>query len=299
VPASSWNDLRYVLAVSRGRTLGAAAKLLGVDDTTIARRLAALQQAMGVQLCYRLANGRLQLTPAGETAALRAEAMEREFGLLQAEISGADSGVSGTVRLTSVPIVVNRVLVPGAGLLLRRHPALQLELIADPRDFSLTHREADVALRLARPKTGGTRTKARRVGTLHYAAYASASCSVREASSMPWITYEEAMAHLPQARWMAAAIRRGRGAVGQLRVHDAETALEVVIAGLGRSLLPRLVGDGDTRLRRMDERKAEPVVTRELWLLTHAELAGLGRIAAVADWIAALLPRRSTWASHP
>jgi DNA-binding transcriptional LysR family regulator len=153
----NWNDLRYVLATSRGRTLTAAARLLKVHDTTVARRLAAMQQAIGLRLYQRLADGTLRLTTSGERAALHAERIEREIGALAAGLAGVDDVVAGTVRVTSVPIIVNHILVPAAQILLKRHPQMQLELIADARDLSLTRREADLALRLARPKTGGTR----------------------------------------------------------------------------------------------------------------------------------------------
>jgi DNA-binding transcriptional LysR family regulator len=291
MPAANWNDIRYLLAISRGSTLAVAARQLGVDDTTVARRLAALQTAHGTRLYQRLADGRLHLTDAGERAALRAEAIEREIGRMHAEISGADSEIAGTVRLTSVPIVVNRMLVPAARQLLTRHPALRLELVADARDYSLTRREADLALRLARPKTGGTRVKARRVGLLRYGVYVAAGCPRRDARRQPWITYDETMAHLPQARWMAAALGGHSGMLAHIRVNDAETALEAVVAGLGRSLLPRLAADCDARLRRVSVGGREPVLTREVWLLVHAELARLARITAVADWIDATMPR--------
>ncbi len=291
MPTTTWNDLRFLLAVSRGQTLTAAGKLLGVDDTTVARRLATLQRTLDAQLCHRLANGKLQLTAAGEAVALRAEAIEREVGLLDAEMAGNDRQISGTVRVTSVPIVANRVLVPAVRTLFERHPKLQLELVADPRDFSLTRREADVALRLARPKTGGTRVKARRVGLLHYAPYASAAGTTRQARKLPWITYDHAMDHLPQARWIAKAVSGDGGEFAQLRVHDAETALEAVIAGVGLSLLPTLIADGDARLRRLGNASGQPALTRELWLLVHTELAALGRIEAVSQWIDEVLPR--------
>ena len=103
----NWNDLRYVLAVSRGGTLRAAARLLGVDDTTVARRLVAMQETIGTRLYQRLVDGTLRLTTPGERAALHAERIEREVGALAVELAGADDVVSGTVRITSVPIVVN------------------------------------------------------------------------------------------------------------------------------------------------------------------------------------------------
>jgi DNA-binding transcriptional LysR family regulator len=287
----NWNDLRYVLAVGRGRTLAAAARLLGVDDTTVARRLAAMQAALDARLYQRLGDGTLQLTPAGERAALHAERIEREINALDLGLSGGGDFIAGTVRVTSVPIIVNHLLIPSARALLKRHPRLRLELVGDARDFSLTRREADLALRLARPKTGGTKVMARRVGALRYAIYAAASCPVRDAARLPWITYDEGMAHLPQARWIAAAAARGDEQIVALRVSDAEAVVEAVAAGLGRSLLPRVAADADGRLRRLASGYRAPMPTRELWLLTHSELARLGRIEAVVEWIRRIAPR--------
>ena len=287
----NWNDLRYILAVSRGKTLAAAARLLGVDDTTVARRLAALQEMIGARLYQRSADATLRLTPSGERAALHAERIEREITALGVALSGVDNGVYGPVRLTSVPIIVNRMLVPAAHALLKRHPALQLELVADASDLSLTRREADLALRLARPKTGGTKVTARRIGTLQYDVYASASFSAREASRLPWVTYDEAMAHLPQARWVAATANRNEERIAALHVNDAEAVLEAVIAGVGRSLLPCVVADRDSRLRRLGGKHRAPAFSRELWLLTHSELRKLARIEAVVEWLEKIVPR--------
>jgi len=288
--AINWNDLRFILATSRGGTLAAAARLLGVDDTTVARRLAALQKAIGGRLYQRLADGRLQLTAAGDRAALQAERTEREIGLLGAALSGEEDAVAGTVRITSVPIIVNRILVPAAPILAKRHPALRLELVGEARDLSLTRREADLALRLARPRTGGAKVIARRVGRMRYEVYAAATYSVREASELPWIAYDEAMAHLPQAQWIAARIARDEE-MALLRVNDAEGVLEAVAAGLGRSLLPSLIADRDPRLRRVGPRQRSPALNRELWLLAHRELRTLRRIEAVVTWIEEVAPR--------
>lgn len=287
----NWNDLRYVLAISRGKTLGGAARLLGVDDTTVARRLVAVQGTIGARLYQRLPDGTLQLTSAGERTALHAERIEREIGAIDTSVAGADDLVSGTVRVTSVPIIVGHILVPAAQALLKRHPKLQLELVADPRDLSLTRRETDLALRLARPKTGGTRVLARRVGTLRYGVYAPASCSMRDAKILPWVTYDEAMVHLPQARWIVATAARSNQRIAAVRVNDAEALLEAVLAGLGRSLLPCVIADRDSRLRRLGAKGGAPVLSRELWLLTHSDMRRLGRIEAVVKWIEEIAPR--------
>ncbi len=281
----NWNDLRYILAVGRGRTLAAAARLLGVDDTTVSRRIAAVQKSIGAQLVQRADDGTLQLTPSGERAARHAENMETQVASLTSALSGGDHAVSGTVRVTSVPIVINRILVPATRSLLSRHPHLRLELVADARDLSLTRRETDIAVRLARPKKGGLKVITRRIGTLGYQEYASADLSAGEAKKLPWITYDDAMAHLPQARAIAAMAADDDETIAPVRVNDTEGVYEAVIAGLGRSLLPCLIADGDARLRRLGAKRKPPVLTRDLWLMTHTELKSLGRIKAVMKWI--------------
>lgn len=281
----NWSDLRSLLAIKRHDRLAAAARWLRVDDTTLSRRLAALQAAAGRRLYRRLPDGRLALTEAGEALAQVAERFERDIGALEGEDSR--DGAAGIVRLTAVPLVINRILVPALDRLFARHAGLRLELIAESRDLSLTRREADLALRLARPKTGGLRVKARRVGALGYGAYDAAGAPP---GPRPWVTYEETMAHLPQARWMAAAIRRGDGRAAALRVNDVEAALEAVAAGLGRSMLPSVVAARDPRLRRLPPPDGPASPCRELWLLVHAELSDLPRIRAVAGWIDEILP---------
>jgi DNA-binding transcriptional LysR family regulator len=99
------------------------------------------------------------------------------------------------------------------------------------------------------------------------------------------------MAHLPQARWIAANAARNDERIATVHVNDAEAMLEAVSAGLGRSLLPCIVADGDSRLRRINAMRRVPVLARELWLLVHSELRKLDRIEAVVNWIEQIVPR--------
>ena len=202
---------------------------------------------------------------------------------VRAAITGTDAEVAGTVRVTSVPILVNRLLIPAAAALHAAHPRLHLELIAEPRDLSLSKREADIALRLARPR-GLSTVRARRIGHIEYAVYAARG---RKPDRLPWIGYEEAMAGLPQAQWLAATMRRA-DLPPPLAVNDAESLLQAVRAGIGKSLLPCVVAEREQGLRRVD---SAPVVSRELWLLVHADLRPLARIAAVVDWLEQTLRR--------
>jgi DNA-binding transcriptional LysR family regulator len=277
-----WNDLRYVLALAREKSFAQAGRLLRVDPTTIARRLRRLEAALGAQLFERDVTGELRPTPSGETAVARAKLVETQLAGLAEALQGRDGAIAGTVRITAVPILINRVLIPALPSFLARHPGLRLELIAEPRDLSLNRREADIAVRLARPdQDAGNSLITRRIGTIVYAAYAAARLEDKGAA-LPWIGYEEGMSHLPQARWIAAAADKPAGP-SPLFVNDAEGLLQAVQAGLGRSLLPRIVGDRTEGLIRLP--CDTPAPTREIWLLIHPDLKHLARIAAVTAWL--------------
>jgi DNA-binding transcriptional LysR family regulator len=276
-----WSDLRYVLTVARAGTLAAAARRLGVNQTTVARRLTAADAALGSRLFERR-HGVLHPTKAGEAAIARAAQVEQEVAALERGVGGADAAATGTVRLTTVPILANRLLIPAVPQLLARHPRLRLELIAESRNLSLTRREADIALRLARPESGVA--LARRIGRLDYAVYGPRR---HKPDDLAWITYEEGLSHLPQARFIAAAARAEETA--SLLLNDAEAIVQAVRAGLGKSLLPCFVGEHEPGLRQL----SSVVLAREIWLMVHRDLRAQARIAAVIDWLIALMPTAS------
>ena len=135
------------------------------------------------------------------------------------------------MRLTSVPIIINRLLAPTLPQLLDGNPHLQLELIADQNDYSLTRREADMAIRLARPRYGGHKVKTRLIGELHYFAYRAVGAD--DIASNRWIAYDDTSAHLPQARWIEAQAGANRNRPVSIRVNDNEAAYQAVLAGQG------------------------------------------------------------------
>ena len=285
MPETNWDDLRFVLAAARSGAIAAAARRLRVNESTVTRRLARAEASFGTRLFLR-AGGRLLPTPAGEGLLARAEAMERELEAAAAALGGADRLAAGRVRLTAVPMLVDRLLLPALPRLLAAHPDLELELIAEPRDLSLTKREADLALRLARPG-GEQRVLARRIGSLAFAVYGP----LEGAAALPWIAYADAMADLPQARWIAQEQAKGAaghsGGAARVQVNDAEGLFAAVKAGLGKSLLPMPLAAADPALRRLDA--GPPPLRREIWLLTHPDLRGLPRIKAVTGWLESVL----------
>ncbi len=277
MPDLHWNDLPLLLAIARGGNLARAAKRLRVDETTVARRLARAEAAFGLPLFLR-SRGRLLPSEAGRLVLDQAARSELEIERLQAAVREQEASVAGSVRLTGVPLLVNRLLVPALPALFRAHPALVLELIAEPRDLSLAGREADIALRLARPQ-GEQRMLARRIGGLAYGVY---GVRRRRATALPWIAYETAMATLPQSRWIARRVAAGEP-LSPLRVNDAEALLQAAKRGIGRALLPCLVGEREPGLVRLDA--GAPALTRDLWLLVHPDLRPLARVAAVMAWV--------------
>ncbi|MBL4907674.1 MAG: LysR family transcriptional regulator [Sneathiella sp.] len=281
---TNWNDLRYVLAIARTKRIPLAASLLRVDDTTVTRRLNALQTALGKRLYHRLADGTLELTQEGVAAAGLAERIEQDMRQVMGDKTGPGQ-LSGSVRLTAVPFMVNRILIPAAGDLLTPHPELVLELISDRQNLSLARREADMALRLGRPKTGGMRVTARRLGLLDYAPYRSNLPTPTTRKPPGWITYEDGTAHYVQSQWIDKIAQNRDESISGLKINDIEAAIEAVANNIGRSVLPCKVADPDKRLQRLDKKAESTPMQREVWLLFHSELKNSPRIAAVIRWL--------------
>lgn len=284
MPDLNWSDLRYVMAVAHTRALAAAARSLGVNETTVARRIACAEQSLGSKLFDRM-DGALVPTAAGEIAVEHAERMLAEINLLKSAAAGMDGSVTGAVRVSSIPLIVNRILIPALRDLYSAHPQLRIEAVAEPRNISLTRREADIALRMARPDREN-KVVTRRIAKLPYAVYGP---SRRRARSLPWITYDMNMAGLPHVAWIEKAIKLDREGHPSLTVNDSEVALHAIKAGVGKSLLPCAIGDREPGLTRLSG--TQPILDRELWLLVLPEFRNLARIRAVIDWLDEVVSR--------
>jgi DNA-binding transcriptional LysR family regulator len=272
-----WDDLRYMLALARSGSHAAAARLLGVNETTVARRIAQVEARLGSKLFQR-SGPALSLTELGEQAVNRAERIESEVATIKEAANATTSEVAGSVRVTSIPILLNRLLLPELHELYRAHPRLRIELVAEPRNLSLTKRDADLALRLARPHKE-QRIIARRIAQIKYAVYGPSGA---KGSTLPWIAYEDAMLNLPHAAWIHKTMRAERSAAS-VTVNDSELALHAMKAGLGKSLLPMAMGNSEPGLSRLSGKAS--VLERELWLLVLPEFKHLARVKAVIAWI--------------
>lgn len=281
----NWDDLRFALAVHRLGTLSAAAQALGVNQTTAARRLDRLEQALGVRLFDRV-GGRMTVRPEGECALDRVARMEEDALAVVHGLRNRDDDLSGVVRVTSLPAFTTRFLAPRLGGFLDRHPAIRVELVGAPSNLDLGRREADVAVRFARPQSGAVLV--RKLGHLGFSAYGRADRFPpgieADMASLAWAAYDDALAHLPEAQWLAQLVpaEAVRGTAT-----DVLTLLELVKSGICAAVLPCLIGDTEPGLRRLTG--PQPAASREMWLLMHPDLKRVRRVRALVDWLEDIL----------
>lgn len=277
----NWDNLRYVLAVSRNISFSKAAHSLGVNESTVARRISQTERQFNAPLFVRK-NNKILLTEMGMELVKFAEAMETEALRAQTQIAGATADISGLVRITTVPNFVNHILIPALPLLQDQHPNLTIELVADPENLSISGLETDLALRLARPRND-LKAITRKIGNLDYAVYGSIQ---KTSEQLPWIKYSDGMRGHLHADWVAAQNSKDHQATPNLVANDGEAIFQCIKAGLGKSLLPALIGDQHSQITKLPSPNKCP--TRELWLMSHPERKNLPRIKAVSAWLCSL-----------
>ncbi len=269
-----WEDMRYFLALSRSGTLSGAARALRVNHATVARRVGALEATLGKVLFDRRADG-YGLTPNGEAALEIALAMERSVLALPENLE--ERVFQGTVRLTTVGSLANHFLLDRLAMFARQHPGITLEVLTDIRVMSLARREADIALRLGRPKDSDL--VGRNLVSVHYGYYIARDLT-EDGAHAPFITSEADAVGIAEASWLAK--RLGSQSIS-FRSNSIEAQAAAARAGFGIVMLPRYMGDTDSGLREVYP--MEPHPPRQLWLLSPRELAQVPRVRLVLDAI--------------
>ncbi len=287
-------DLHLVAALGVAGSLAQAARQLAVDHSTAFRRLGGLERRLGVRLFERARTGYAP-TPAGEIAIATAERVLDELGGLERRLAGEDLRPSGTVRVTTSDTLVE-FLAPIFAAFRVAHPEIVLEVVVSSAFFTLTRRDADVAVRPAADP--GDALVGRRVGTIAYAVYGLprwfGDAGNEVSADADWVGVEESLAHLAAARWITEHVAPER--IVQ-RANALSAILAAVRTGLGVAPLPCFVGDAAPGLARTPGTLAE--LETPLWLLTHPDLRRVARIRAFVDFAAeAIAARRAVLAGR-
>lgn len=276
-----WNDIPLLLALADNGNMSQTARLLGLDVSTVSRRVAAAERALGLRLLIREPGG-YKLTDAGRVFVSHAEAIYDRVQTMLLDTRAEAEGMTGPVRLTAVDVFFSHWLAPRLPALLQEHPGLQMQLIVANHDVSFARREADLAVRLARPSHDAS-LRMRKVGELGFAVYGlpdRAAAPREHWSEQPWLAYGEELARLPEMQWLQRI-----GPKRLVRVSSVATMALACESGVGLALLPCVVGDRIPALTRLEP---TPVLYRDLWLLSHRDAGQVARFRYVAQWLARL-----------
>jgi DNA-binding transcriptional LysR family regulator len=280
-----WDDLRVFLAVHRLGSHKAAARLLGIDPTTVGRRLAALEAALGARLALRTPDG-LRTTPAGAKLVPHAERMEAEALESKRALEGADARLEGWLRVTAADGFIQYVLLPRLEEFRREHPRVFIDLRADHRVLDLSRREADIAIRLVRPKEPAL--VARRLGEMRSSLFASeayltkrgAPRNVAALAGHDFIGFDASLDDLPQMKWLRRIVPEPHFV---LRATTTAAQVAACAEGHGIALLPSFVAPREPRLHQLLPRLVGP--SRDMWAVTHGDLRTNARTSTFIAWV--------------
>lgn len=274
-----WDSLRYVLAVARAGTLSGAAQQLHVNETTVSRRLKALEQSLAAPLFVRSRSALLP-TDAGKAVIDHAEKMELEALALTGSLRDTARSPKGLVRVATMHWLAARIIVPNLPGFADAYGEIELELITTTRERSLSRREAEMALRFEMP----LREREVRIdlGSFSYSAYAPRSANPAD---LHWIGFGEDVIQTRPGRWVTEKLLSNEPA--SLRLNDVGMIYQAIKSGLGKGLIPDVLGAGDPALVQIDGDK--PEMTRTLSALVHRDVRHDAAVVAVLDWMKQLI----------
>lgn len=286
-----WDDARTFLALWREGSLKRAAVRLGVNISTVSRRLEGLEEALGARLFDRTPEGALPTAAANRLAPF-AEGMEQAALGFANGLEGFEVQPKGTVRLAAPPGLIDHFLARSLPQLLERHPGLRIELPSSVDYADLARREADLALRIARPTAGDLVAKLL-VGS-DWSIFASPERAesigkLRRADQTTWVCWGEDLVHMPDAVWLDARVPAEQVLV---RSNGMTGLIEAVRAGMGAMVLPRpyaaVPGLVEVPCTAALRRELAELPEGQLWLVGHRAHRHIPRIAAVWEWLVEL-----------
>jgi molybdate transport repressor ModE-like protein len=280
-----WNLVRSFLAITRSGSLTAAAKQLKIDYSTLSRRIAALETSLGAQLFDRRTSGS-SLTDAGQRLLEMAEQMDQLATTAAQSIGDSTLQATGAVRIGTPDGFGTKFLAPRLGGLSARHPDLSIELVAMPREFNLSRREADIAVGLAQPSEG--RLHSRKLTDYELGLYASrdylaGNAPIETAADVPshrFISYIDDLIFSPELEYTHFVSPDLRPAI---KSSNLIAQLNSTIAGAGLCVLPCFIANSEPQLVRV---LPAFKLIRTFWLLLHSDLRSIARVRVTADFIA-------------
>ncbi|HEX5934048.1 MAG TPA: LysR family transcriptional regulator [Pseudorhizobium sp.] len=279
-----WDDVRMFLVVARTGQLLAASRRLGINHATLGRRMTRLEEALGSRLLLRRTNG-CELTAEGELLLRAAERMEAEMLAAQAATGRIDTAIAGTVRIGAPDGFGVSFLASRLGRLTERHPQLKVQLVPVPRSFSLSQREADIAITIERPAQG--RLVSSKLTDYSLGLYASRTYvathgepeSVEALKSHPRIGYVEDLIFSPSLSFTGEVMREWDAI---FEISSAIGQTEAVRSGAGVGILHDYIGRQYPELIRV---LPEVVIRRAYWTTYHESSRDLMRLRVVIDFL--------------
>lgn len=277
-----WNDLKYILAVARAGSLAAGARALGVNHSTVLRRVNAFEEFHAVRLFDRSRTG-YALTSEGEQLLKAARDIDDVVTRLERKIDGKDLKLEGRVRLTTTDTLLYAVVMPHLVDFQKRYPDISVEVTVTNSILNLTRRDADVAVRPS--PAYPDHLVGENVGLIHFALYCSreywaehSGLALREHT---WLGPDEALAGSPPGRWMRQMLED----VPQVFSSDTYLAIyEAVRRGIGMAVLPCVVERPEHHMVRLA--LPGPGLSNSLWVLTHKDLEKTARVRTFMSFFA-------------
>lgn len=280
-----WNNLRYFLELARTGTLAGAARRLGVEHTTVSRRIQALEKQAGEMLFSREAGGH-HLTEAGRHLLPGVEAMEAAVLGVERLTPAPGSGPSGVVRVGATEGFGTLILAPHLARLTQKHPQLSIDLLALPRMFHLSRREADIVISLERPTRGSVIVTRLTDYTLYlYGHRETLACCPQvvqreDLRHHAFISYVDDLLFTKELQFLDSLYQPERIA---FRSTSITAQYEAVRAGAGLAVLPAFLADRDPLLARVLPQQAR--FTRTFWMSMPAEGKHLARMQVVWEFL--------------
>ena len=280
-----WDDVRTFLALKRAGRLATAALQLGIEQSTLSRRVSALEASFGVRLFERRSTG-FTLTPEGQSLVSDAESMESLAIRMRARIEDTAVGLTGTLRLGSPEGFGTYFLAPRIAKFCKLHPELEIELVANPRSFSLSKREADLAITMTRPTQG--RVYAQKLTDFSLGIYAAESylalgepiLTRAELDQHRWVGYVEDLMWTAELDYIPNI---SLSIVPILRISNVISQMAALAGGAGLGVLPNFMARTEPALKRVLSNDVE--LTRSYWLVAHADTRDVARFEHLAEFI--------------